>query len=1129
MQGSGTLNDPFIISTVSEFKNDLYDACVGANKPFWNYEVVYVRQVADLDFNGTDTGQWKSSSINLFDWDGQNHSMYNIVIDDILPCGVFGVAAYYCHFKNLRISAQITGRDNLGSIAGYFIVKVPGMPPSPEVVLDNVAFNGSIIGSSEDSNPVRVGSFFGQILNNTSGPPMVPIHFRNVASGGVLRSTTPDNVVLGGFVGYTYGDLDMIKIRIENCYSANSYLGSPIIRAGFVGFPNQSIEYVGNPSYFNSAFASFDNGFNESMGGSSTPARTLSQLRLQSTYSGWDFQTRWRIWESSVISNYPWFQGFTPPSQQVVADPPPGNYPENDTFNVTLTNGLNGRVYYETDGSAPNFDSPYVLSGENISVTVPMVVRTLSEQIYSKAVSQELAYEPFDAVAIPEFTPNGGAFPDGTLNVVIECPEPTATIRYTTDGSEPTTASPVIASGSSVPVLIESGVPKTLKAKAWAPGLSPSVTKTGIYTSAVEAATPVVVPVSGNYNVDVPLLVTASTTTPDATLRYEITDHGVPATPTAASPILPDGGVSVPLTGLGRRVSVRAFRADLNPSSVGFAQYRGRVSNPVLSPNQGSAVPPASIPVTITCETPDSLLRYVIGSGADPSPTNGTPIANGGVVNVPVPNQLRVIAYKADHINSSITSGLYRDERSTHRPPYVRFLRQIQTEPKALLATPAAAEDSRDQLLSANWVISSERESTIPPRDPSINRLEGQWDAFNHIGAYSQGTQKVFAGMVAYRFLIPSAAVNAETPITEVKIPAFVDRWLVDGLRLSIVLTDTLAPSTDIDEIRNGDYTTGPVLEMHYDPLRVSETNPEGAVLVDKAETITVTFPSPIPAKRYMFIYVSLENYLRTRGFWIEGAGAIRGQGVEVEFTEGVVADLPDYYFRYVTAPRQFLTSLTSMSTTVNDMTTASYTSLLPETGYDYAMIVNNFKATVLSGENPVLSSTGQADATAGVFVNFIKSQDQLQVVSKGRVLQGASIRSGSARRLIFRNSIPPFPPYLNIRLNVYFAPCSGFDFPAQGSTFMFQAVRHYAQYAYGSGSTGGVSSLLSIDLDPGGYDAFHEFTPKNVTIPSGIVAYYVVPHVVNFLYSPPYDGVADLLNQGLQYMGVDVLYIETE
>ncbi|MGI6088202.1 MAG: immunoglobulin domain-containing protein [Kiritimatiellia bacterium] len=90
-------------------------------------------------------------------------------------------------------------------------------------------------------------------------------------------------------------------------------------------------------------------------------------------------------------------------------------------------------------------------------------------------------YADLDVVATPVFNPDGGAHHGSSVNVTITCDTPGATIRYTTNGEEPTELSLGLFSGGTVSVPI----PGTLKAKAWKVGMNPSAVKSAIYTVAL--------------------------------------------------------------------------------------------------------------------------------------------------------------------------------------------------------------------------------------------------------------------------------------------------------------------------------------------------------------------------------------------------------------------------------------------------------------------------------------------------------------------------------------------------------------------------------------------------------------------------------------------------------------------
>jgi formylglycine-generating enzyme len=92
--------------------------------------------------------------------------------------------------------------------------------------------------------------------------------------------------------------------------------------------------------------------------------------------------------------------------------------------------------------------------------------------------------KPKAQCAIPIFSPNSGSFTSGQY-VTITCSTNNATIRYTKDGSEPTSSALVYTS----PLYITSEV--TIKAKAYKSGMNPSKTSIAVIT--------VNIPISPNF------------------------------------------------------------------------------------------------------------------------------------------------------------------------------------------------------------------------------------------------------------------------------------------------------------------------------------------------------------------------------------------------------------------------------------------------------------------------------------------------------------------------------------------------------------------------------------------------------------------------------------------------------
>ena len=226
---------------------------------------------------------------------------------------------------------------------------------------------------------------------------------------------------------------------------------------------------------------------------------------------------------------------------------------------------------------------------------------------------------------------------------------------------------------------------------------------------------------------------------------------------------------------------------------------------------------------------------------------------------------------------------------TTHNLPYTRFTRQVRTEPQALLATDVAAANALTMLKSADWVQrADETDVTFPARSAVQDGFNPLWDAFKHVGNYSAGYQRAYAGMVAYRFQVPADALTGPTNLTSIAVPLNVDRWLVDGVRVAAYASDSAVPSADWDTLRTGDVNLEGQLPMTY-----TEDDPPQRIVVEKSDTLTLTFPGSTASKKYLYVVVSLEDYTTTRGFWIEGASLIQGQNTVTTFANAVDADPP--------------------------------------------------------------------------------------------------------------------------------------------------------------------------------------------------------------------------------------------
>jgi N-acetyl-beta-hexosaminidase len=290
--------------------------------------------------------------------------------------------------------------------------------------------------------------------------------------------------------------------------------------------------------------------------------------------------------------------------------PPAGTYGPDLT--VTISCATSGAtIRYTTNGSEPTTSSPTYSSA--ISVTSTMTLKAKAWKTgWTTSDTGTAAYTIIEKVATPTFSPSGGTY-NSSQTVIINCATSGATIRYTTNGSEPTTSSPSYTS----PITVSTTM--TLKAKAWKTGWTTSDTGTAAYTIIDKVATPTFSPPPGTYGPD--LTVTISCATSGATIRYT-TNGSEPTTssPAYTSPIAPSSGSMT--------FKAKAWKTGWTPSDTATAAYTiiDKVATPTFSPSGGEYS--SSQSVAISCATSGATIRYTT-NGSEPttsSPTYTSPI-----------------------------------------------------------------------------------------------------------------------------------------------------------------------------------------------------------------------------------------------------------------------------------------------------------------------------------------------------------------------------------------------------------------------------------------------------------------------------------------------------------------------
>jgi hypothetical protein len=263
----------------------------------------------------------------------------------------------------------------------------------------------------------------------------------------------------------------------------------------------------------------------------------------------------------------------------------------------------------------------------------------------STSIAWGFIVRPAGPVAAPTIKPGDGTF-SAAQTVTLACATSGATIRYTANGSAPSSSSPIY----SAPFTVSSTT--TIKAQAFKTGMANSVVTAAFLM--FEVATPVLGPSGGSVLAPLPPLspvavrVTMTTATPGATITYT----GDGSTPTLASEVY-TGPVAVYST---TTLKARAFKAGIPDSGTAVGTYAivmPWASPPVISPASGSYG--SSQLVTITTPTAAAVIRYTT-DGSYPTPSSRLYTAP---LNVATTTTLRARAYASQMTESSIASATY--------------------------------------------------------------------------------------------------------------------------------------------------------------------------------------------------------------------------------------------------------------------------------------------------------------------------------------------------------------------------------------------------------------------------------------------------------------------------------------
>lgn len=200
-----------------------------------------------------------------------------------------------------------------------------------------------------------------------------------------------------------------------------------------------------------------------------------------------------------------------------------------------------------------------------------------------------------------------------------------------------------------------------------------------------------------------------------------------------------------------------------------------------------------------------------------------------------------------------------------------RFCRQYRAPVlTATYASLTSAVEAASCLQTSPWkFIDTYHASSFPTHAETADNPADRdyFDAYAMCAEHADGIHRAYAGCVAFRIELPDAFIGATLESLSVAVSS--DPYNPAGARVSLAtsLAGVNQPVEDWDDIREGvAYASGQA------PRTVSA---DGTLWYGATATATVTPAGGLVLGKYVWVYLTLENYERARNGWLEGASKI--------------------------------------------------------------------------------------------------------------------------------------------------------------------------------------------------------------------------------------------------------------
>lgn len=203
------------------------------------------------------------------------------------------------------------------------------------------------------------------------------------------------------------------------------------------------------------------------------------------------------------------------------------------------------------------------------------------------------------------------------------------------------------------------------------------------------------------------------------------------------------------------------------------------------------------------------------------------------------------------------------------------------------------AEKIAANLGSIEWEEVSEREATFPAHSGKSEASDAEnietrniYDAALFCGEHTDGKHRAFANAACYRFIIPDSAANVH--LTELSVRVNSDPYNSTGARISVYVSDESTPPLDCATCRTGSSSDvsssaqtnngadgSPATEWYSTNTHVEAVSPrreEGGNWFATSGQAIIRPEGGLLLKKYLYVFVLLENYAVARNGFLEGA-----------------------------------------------------------------------------------------------------------------------------------------------------------------------------------------------------------------------------------------------------------------